>query len=151
MDAVNDSMFDIVLNARLPGAVSDNECHIVNIEFQNRIYPLLYYIKRGIYYLARLIVSQKGVLFDNDDYAGLRKVHSIWICPRAPFKYANKVSHVAMGNVPMQDYVDLLPLPQEVFDLLDLKVIYQVLDKNCFLIRETGRRETLDKDESDGT
>ncbi|MBP5640084.1 MAG: hypothetical protein J6X55_11435 [Victivallales bacterium] len=123
LDTANDSMFDIVFNARLPGAVSDKECHIVNIEFQNRIHPMLYYIKRGIYYLSKIIVSQKGMLFDNDDYAGLRKVHSIWICPRAPLKYANKVCHVVMGNLPLQGFDNLLPLLQEFFDLLDLKVI----------------------------
>ena len=29
-----------------------------------------------------------------------------------------------MGNLPLQGFDNLLPLPQKFFDLLDLKVIY---------------------------
>lgn len=36
--------------------------------------------RRGIYYAARLITSQKGTVFKNDDYNAIKKVYSIWIC-----------------------------------------------------------------------
>lgn len=53
---------------------------IINIEAQNRFnvgYPL---IKRGIYYLSRMISAQYGTEFTASHYEDVKKVYSIWIC-----------------------------------------------------------------------
>lgn len=39
-------------------------------------YPLM---NRVVYYLARMISSQKGSVFEDKDYGSIRKVYSIWI------------------------------------------------------------------------
>ncbi|MBE5887908.1 MAG: hypothetical protein E7283_03625 [Lachnospiraceae bacterium] len=56
---------------------------IVNIEAQKStsFHKLHYHIEnRVVYYLSRLISSQKEVEFFNSDYDKIKKVYSIWIC-----------------------------------------------------------------------
>jgi len=53
---------------------------ILNIEAQKTIklkYPIE---KRMVYYLARMISSQKNREFTKDNYQHIKKVYSIWIC-----------------------------------------------------------------------
>ena len=40
-------------------------------------YPLM---KKAVYYVSRLISGQKENEFHDDDYNGLKKVYSIWVC-----------------------------------------------------------------------
>lgn len=76
-----DSRFEVI-NPRL----SDSEitiCLHIDLEVQNNYspsnpkYPI---IKRGIYYGAREISSQLGIITNETDYNNLEKVYSIWIC-----------------------------------------------------------------------
>ena len=56
---------------------------LINLEAQKSLSPstLGYYLEnRVIFYLSRLISSQKNVEFFHDDYDNLKKVYSIWIC-----------------------------------------------------------------------
>lgn len=56
---------------------------IINIEAQKSTDPkrLGYHIEnRIVYYLSRLISSQKEVEFFHSDYDSIKKVYSIWIC-----------------------------------------------------------------------
>ncbi len=56
---------------------------IVNVEAQKTDNPekLKYHIEnRGVFYIGRMISSQKEMKFKNSDYDKLRKVKSIWIC-----------------------------------------------------------------------
>jgi len=56
---------------------------LINLEAQKSISPgtLYYHLEnRIIFYLSRLISSQKNVEFFHDDYDSLKKVYSIWIC-----------------------------------------------------------------------
>ncbi len=51
----------------------------INIEAQkddNTPYPM---IKRGLYYVSRMISAQKNTVFTNRHYEKIRKVYSIWI------------------------------------------------------------------------
>lgn len=60
---------------------------IINVEAQKTtaISELKYHIEsRMVYYLSRLISSQKSVEFFHDDYDNIKKVYSIWICTDAP-------------------------------------------------------------------
>ncbi|MBO4779612.1 MAG: PD-(D/E)XK nuclease family transposase, partial [Selenomonadaceae bacterium] len=53
---------------------------IINIEPQKTTTSIDYKLmKRAVYYVARLISSQKEKNFHGDDYNGLKKVYSIWI------------------------------------------------------------------------
>ena len=77
---LTDSIFDV----KLPGT-DEGISVILNIECQSDPNPGYPIGKRAEYYIARLISSQKGVDFANDDYSKLRKVYCIWyiLRPRA--------------------------------------------------------------------
>ena len=54
---------------------------IINVEPQKTTKKIHYKLmKRAVYYAARLISSQKEKEFHGDDYNGLKKIYSIWIC-----------------------------------------------------------------------
>lgn len=56
---------------------------IINVEAQRSMaYSTLgYHLEnRMVFYLSRLISSQKGINFVNSDYDKIKKVYSIWIC-----------------------------------------------------------------------
>lgn len=60
-----------------------NLTFIINIEAQKSSdsEKLRYHIEsRMVYYLSRLISSQKNVEFSHSDYDNIKKVYSIWIC-----------------------------------------------------------------------
>ena len=41
-------------------------------------------MKRAVYYISRLISSQKETKFTGSDYGKIKKVYSIWICMESP-------------------------------------------------------------------
>ncbi|MBO5373478.1 MAG: hypothetical protein J6A75_12305 [Lachnospiraceae bacterium] len=56
---------------------------IINVEAQksSSVSTLTYHLEnRIVFYLARLISSQKGIEFINSEYDNIKKVYSIWIC-----------------------------------------------------------------------
>ena len=52
----------------------------VNVEIQNNDTPGYPIPKRGIYYASRMISSQRGTIFKDQEYGKIKKVASIWIC-----------------------------------------------------------------------
>lgn len=71
--------FDIIFDAIAPSSGEPIKL-IINIEPQKTTTSIDYKLmKRAIYYVARLISSQKEKEFHADDYNGLKKVYSIWI------------------------------------------------------------------------
>ena len=58
----------------------------INIEAQKSFYPGYDLVTRGIVYSARLISQQMDVEYTADNYDGVKKVYSIWICMNAPEK-----------------------------------------------------------------
>ena len=52
----------------------------VNVEIQNNDTPGYPIPKRGIYYAARMISSQRGMIFKDQEYGKIKKAVSIWIC-----------------------------------------------------------------------
>ena len=70
--------YDVLLYCRLP---LSNEGIIVNLEVQANM-PAYSILKRGFYYLGRLIARQKGHEYGvkKSEYNHLKKVISIWIC-----------------------------------------------------------------------
>lgn len=81
--------FDILFHAKAPDT-DDLITLIINVEAQKslspknnegKIYPLM---KRAVYYISRLISSQKETEFTGSDYGKIKKVYSIWICMESP-------------------------------------------------------------------
>ena len=72
--------FDIIFDAIVPK--TDEEIKIiVNIEAQKTTKTINYQLmKRAVYYVSRLISAQKEKEFHGDNYNGLKKVYSIWVC-----------------------------------------------------------------------
>ena len=71
--------FDIIFDVIAP-TTSEPIKLIINIEPQKTTTSIDYKLmKRAVYYVARLISSQKEKEFHGDDYNGLKKVYSIWI------------------------------------------------------------------------
>lgn len=52
---------------------------VINLEMQNDNDPGYLIEQRGMYYSARLLSEQLGVLTETTDYSTLKKVYSIWI------------------------------------------------------------------------
>ena len=72
--------FDIIFDAIAPTTGEPIKL-IINIEPQKTTTSIDYKLmKRAVYYVARLISSQKEKEFHGDNYNGLKKVYSIWIC-----------------------------------------------------------------------
>lgn len=81
--------FDILFHAKAPGT-DDLITLIINVEAQKslspknkkgEVYPLM---KRAVYYISRLISSQKETEFTGSDYGKIKKVYSIWIYMESP-------------------------------------------------------------------
>ena len=71
--------FDIRFIASLPSDGSRIEI-LINCEIQNKDTPGYPIPKRGIYYTARMISSQRGTIFRDQEYGKIKKVVSIWLC-----------------------------------------------------------------------
>ena len=72
--------FDIIFDAIAPTTGEPIKL-IINIEPQKTTKSIDYKLmKRAVYYAARLISAQKEKEFHGDDYNGLKKIYSIWIC-----------------------------------------------------------------------
>ncbi len=71
--------FDIRFLAIIPQSGELVEIY-VNIEIQNGDTPGYPIPKRGIYHVARMISSQRGTVFKNQEYGKIKRVVSIWIC-----------------------------------------------------------------------
>lgn len=79
----------IVFDVRVTFAYKQQNIRvIVNVEAQRTTdsSKLTYHLEsRMVYYLSRLISSQKNVEFHNDDYDNIKNVYSIWICTDAVY------------------------------------------------------------------
>lgn len=81
-------------------------------------YPLM---KRAIYYAARQISSQLGVLTKNTNYGDLQKVYSIWICNgKVPKKLQGTVTEYSFCR---KNIVGRCEEPEEDFDLMTVVMV----------------------------
>ena len=71
--------YDIRFLATLPKTGELMEI-FVNVEIQNNDTPGYPILKRGIYYASRMISSQRGTIFKDQEYGKIKRVASIWIC-----------------------------------------------------------------------
>ncbi len=83
--------FDIYFNAIVPK--TDEPVHIIiNMEAQGNFYPGYSLLKRGFYYVGRMLSAQQGTVFTNASYDKLRKVYSIWLCTSPPSSRKNTIN-----------------------------------------------------------
>lgn len=78
--------YDILFHARAPGT-GEPITLIINVEAQRtqQESKLKYRLmKRAVFYVCRLISSQKEREFEGKDYNSIKKVYSIWICMDSP-------------------------------------------------------------------
>ena len=74
--------FDIVFFARTKG--QNKQKYYINIEAQKSFYPGYDLVTRGIVYGTRLVSEQMDVEYTSDNYDGVKKVYSIWLCMNTP-------------------------------------------------------------------
>ena len=92
-----------------------------DIEVQNDYRTSYPVIKRGIYYAAREISSQLGILTEDSDYNSLQKVYSIWICnENIPKDLCNTVTSYTITK---NDVIGKTEEPEEDYDLMTVIVI----------------------------
>lgn len=88
--------FDIIFDAIAPSSGEPIKL-IINIEPQKTTTSIDYKLmKRAVYYVARLISSQKEKEFHADDYNGLKKVYSIWITTDVQNYRANSIQEYSL-------------------------------------------------------
>ena len=69
--------FDIVFYVRMKDGISQI---IINVEAQKDEPDEYDILNRAIFYVCRLISSQKGRDFEHSNYNDIRRVYSIWVC-----------------------------------------------------------------------
>ena len=76
---INEGMirFDIIFYVRMKDGLTQM---IINIEAQKEEPSKYKILNRAIFYICRMVSSQKGRDFVNSEYNKLKKVYSIWIC-----------------------------------------------------------------------
>ncbi len=77
--------FDLCFFVILPGR--EKIKIILNIEIQRDFYPGYDLVTRAVFYCARMLSAQLDTEFSTDNYDGIKKVYSIWLCLNTP-KYA---------------------------------------------------------------
>jgi len=88
--------FDIIFDAIAPSSGEPIKL-IINIEPQKTTTSIDYKLmKRAVYYIARLISSQKEKEFYGDNYNGLKKVYSIWITMDVQNYRANSIQEYSL-------------------------------------------------------
>lgn len=123
-----DTRFKII-NPRLSDKAISVYLHI-DLEVQNNYqpsnpsYPI---VKRGIYYGAREISSQLGILTEATNYNDIEKVYSIWICnENIPEELQNTVSSYRITKT---DEVGITEERDADYDLLHVIIIRRGNDK----------------------
>lgn len=100
----------------------------IDVEPQNDFRPGYPLLKRGTYYLGRMISAQRNREFVGSDYDGLKKAYTVWICTNPPKKWMHRIKHyevwdrdAALGNgeSPMFDVLDYDLMTQVVICLGD--------------------------------
>lgn len=101
--------FDVRCHAWAPGKAELVKI-IIDLEAQGVFDPGYDLVTRGEFYDARLISSQKGTEFKEDEYDNIKKVYSIFICFDVPRYAKNTITKFCMhqeniiGNMPTDKF-----------------------------------------------
>lgn len=69
---------------------------LINIEAQKDYHPGYDLVTRGVFYTARMISAQLDTEFTADDYDGIKKVYSIWVCMDTPKYVQNTITEYSI-------------------------------------------------------
>lgn len=115
-----DIYFDVYFDAYV-----DKENERINLifdtEIQNDFYPGYPIARRAGYYAARAITDQRGTVFKDQEYDKIRKVYSIWICPKPSRETAGEVREIGLQEKPNKN---LAPLPPETYQIMSIFIVY---------------------------
>ncbi len=84
--------FDIVFYVRMKDGLSQI---IINVEAQKDEPKGYEILNRAIFYVSRLISSQKERDFENSSYDDIKRVYSIWVCMNMD---ENSMNHIHLTN-----------------------------------------------------
>lgn len=115
--------YDLHFKARNPKLSTNISVYLhFDVELQNDYRPGYPIPKRGIYYAARGISEQLGILTETTDYSNVEKVYCIWICnnKKMPKKLQNTVSEYYIAK---RDLIGQVEEPKEDYDLIDIIMI----------------------------
>ena len=85
-------LFDIIFYVRLKDGLSQI---IINVEAQRKEPSEYDILNRTIFYVSRMISSQKNREFIGSDYNNIKKVYSIWVCMNME---EDSLSHIHLTN-----------------------------------------------------
>ena len=87
---INEGMirFDIIFYVRMKDGLAQV---IINIEIQKDEPTQYFLLNRAIFYVSRMVSSQKGRAFVHQNYNDMKRVFSIWLCMNMP---SNSMSYV---------------------------------------------------------
>ena len=105
--------FDIIFYVRMKDGVSQV---IINVEAQKDEPTGYHILNRAVFYVSRLISSQKERDFVNTNYNDIRRVFSIWVCMNMD---KNSMAYVHLAK---EDLVDAYPW-EGGLDLLNIVLI----------------------------
>ncbi|WP_448901984.1 hypothetical protein [Eubacterium sp.] len=100
--------FDIVFYVRMKNGLSQI---IVNVEAQKDAPTEYHILNRAIFYVCRLVSSQKEREFINKKYDDIKQVYTIWICMNMPedsTDYYYLTNKKALGNCQWKGKQDIL-------------------------------------------
>ncbi|MCM1184620.1 MAG: hypothetical protein NC337_14715 [Roseburia sp.] len=106
--------FDIVFYVRMPhnsNIESGLSQIIVNMEIQKSVPSEYDILNRAIFYVSRLLSSQKGRDFEGTRYNDIKRVYSIWICLNMDencMEYVHLTKETLLGNPRFKGKLDLL-------------------------------------------
>ena len=89
--------YDIRFKAKARHEDEETEL-IINVEAQNNFKPGYSLVTRGIYYCSRMISAQMETEFSHSNYAGMKKVHSIWVCIRPNKQWKGSITTYTIGE-----------------------------------------------------
>ena len=87
--------FDIIFYVRMKDGLSQI---IINVEAQKNDPSEYHILNRTIFYVSRMISSQKERDFRHSNYNDIKQVYSIWVCMNMP---ENSLNHIHLTNDPL--------------------------------------------------
>ena len=118
--------FDIHFTAKNPNLSSKDVLVMLHIDFEvqndyrpsNPSYPI---VKRAIYYAARELSAQLGIVTGTTNYDKLEKVYSIWICnERIPDGLKNSITRY---HIEKEDIMGQCNESDALHDLLEVVIV----------------------------
>ena len=100
--------FDIIFYVRMKDGISQV---IVNVEAQKDEPASYHILNRAVFYVSRLISSQKERDFVKTNYNDIRRVFSIWVCMNMDensMAYVHLAKDDLLGSYSWKDGIDLL-------------------------------------------